>query len=176
MAKVIAFMGESRRERVLFEGELEDAQNFLRDNYPRIHIEPGMDYGEDGPPADAVVQDDDGARQFWNGRTLLDWRAPATASSPSNAVDSTNAQLADENARLRAQLAEAERRADRPQSDQSDASPVSGQLPSAGLPGESGESVPPDDVRAALDAHRQQGDGPAESVATASGEPASEGQ
>src|SRR5215469_15988459 len=44
-----------RHGRVLFRGNRADAEKFLADNFPRVHVEPGTDYGDDGPQPDATV-------------------------------------------------------------------------------------------------------------------------
>lgn len=74
--RVITFVGESRRERVVFEGLEDDARDFVVQQFPRLHIEPGTHYGDDGPPADAVIDTDD-QRKFFDGRNWQEWTAPA---------------------------------------------------------------------------------------------------
>jgi hypothetical protein len=41
--------------RVVFRGPQEAAEQYLADHYPRVHVEPGVDYGDDGPQPDAEV-------------------------------------------------------------------------------------------------------------------------
>jgi hypothetical protein len=52
--------------RVLFEGNEKDSREYVQNNYPRVHVEPGNVYGDDGPPAD-VHLDIDGDQEYWNG-------------------------------------------------------------------------------------------------------------
>lgn len=59
---------DGRRTR--FEGTEEDARAFVQANFPRIHSEPGANYGDDGPPAD-VVLDTGSGKEFWNGAEFL---------------------------------------------------------------------------------------------------------
>lgn len=44
-----------RQGRVLFRGTREDAEKFVQDNFPRVHVEPGVDYGDNGPAPDVEV-------------------------------------------------------------------------------------------------------------------------
>lgn len=41
--------------RVVFRGPKEAAEEYLANNFPRVHVEPGFDYGDDGPEPDATV-------------------------------------------------------------------------------------------------------------------------
>lgn len=41
--------------RKLFEGLEDDARFFVEDNFPRVHVEPGSDYGDQEPSTDAVL-------------------------------------------------------------------------------------------------------------------------
>lgn len=74
-ARVFAFIGESRRERTVFDGTEEDAKQYLEHNFPRPHIEPGEDYGDDGPPVDAVL-DVNGVRTKFDGKAWSEWTPP----------------------------------------------------------------------------------------------------
>lgn len=47
--------------RTLFRGTLEAAKEYVANNFPRRHAEPGNDYGDDGPAPDVVVHAPDGA-------------------------------------------------------------------------------------------------------------------
>lgn len=78
--RVVTFVGESRRERVVFEGLEDDAREFITQRFPRLHIEPGTHYGDDGPPADAVI-DTDGKREFYDGKNWLPWTPPAVGTT-----------------------------------------------------------------------------------------------
>jgi len=54
--------------RVLFQGNDEDAKEYVEKNFPRVHVEPGNVYGEEGPPADVYVTDDaNNHEEFRNG-------------------------------------------------------------------------------------------------------------
>lgn len=105
MARVINFVGEFRRERVVFDGTEADAQAYIAQHFPRLHVEPGMDYGDAGPIADAVLEYDDKSRKFWDGREMQDWEPPASASNPSNG-QRTPDERDDRIAELEAQLAQ----------------------------------------------------------------------
>lgn len=41
--------------RVVFRGPAEEAERYLAEHFPRVHVEPGFDYGDDGPAPDAEV-------------------------------------------------------------------------------------------------------------------------
>lgn len=59
------------RNRVLFDGTEEDAFLYVEQNFPHVHVEPGMPMpGE--PCADVVVTDDSGVRQALVGK---EWKA-----------------------------------------------------------------------------------------------------
>lgn len=99
-ARVITFVGEGRREKVIFDGLPEDAQQFIEHRFPRLHIEPGSDYGDSGPTADAIM-DIGGTRTFYNGKKWDDWTPPSmVAAGP----DDRDARIAE----LEAQLAQAQ--------------------------------------------------------------------
>jgi hypothetical protein len=66
MATVVAFVGESRRERTVFEGTEDDARTYIQMKFPRLHIEPGSFY--DALPAPDAVLDVNGARTFFDGQ------------------------------------------------------------------------------------------------------------
>lgn len=51
-------MGANRR--VLFSGIEEDARAYVVSNFPRVHIEPGSNYGSEGPPADVALRPPNG--------------------------------------------------------------------------------------------------------------------
>jgi hypothetical protein len=44
-----------RSGRVVFRGPKDEAERYLAEHFPRVHVEPGVDYGDDGPPLDAEV-------------------------------------------------------------------------------------------------------------------------
>lgn len=58
-------------KRTYFEGTEDDAYSFVENNFPRIHVEPGVNYGEDGPQPDAYVMTPDGKTSHWYDGT--DW-------------------------------------------------------------------------------------------------------
>lgn len=41
--------------RRLFSGTEDDARDFIENNFPRVHAEPGQLYGDDGPQPDVVL-------------------------------------------------------------------------------------------------------------------------
>ena len=45
----------ARNDHVVFRGPREAAEEYLANNFPRVHVEPGVDYGDDGPKPDAYV-------------------------------------------------------------------------------------------------------------------------
>lgn len=57
--------------RTLFRGTEDDAYAFVERNFPRVHVEPGTDYGDDGPSPDVFVNSGDGKKQF--GYDGTDW-------------------------------------------------------------------------------------------------------
>lgn len=48
--------------RVLFEGTEDDAKVYVENNFPRVHVEPGSNYGEAGPPPDVFLEDDNNGK------------------------------------------------------------------------------------------------------------------
>jgi hypothetical protein len=91
-ARVITFVGESRREKVIFDGLPEDAQQYIEQRFPRLHIEPGSDYGDSGPTADAVM-DIDGKRTFFDGKQWGDWTPPTMVAAGPDDRDTRIAEL-----------------------------------------------------------------------------------
>jgi hypothetical protein len=66
MAKVVS--NTAGRVRVIFEGLVEDAEKFVRDNFPRHHVEPGSRDSDTVAPADvSVIDDDDNETSLHNG-------------------------------------------------------------------------------------------------------------
>lgn len=51
-------------DRRLFSGTEDDAYAFVEQNFPRVHIEPNTDYGDDGPQPDVFVNSGDGKKSF----------------------------------------------------------------------------------------------------------------
>lgn len=49
---------DTNKRHVLFSGMEEDARTFIENNYPRIHAEPQVHYGDDGPAPDVVMVPD----------------------------------------------------------------------------------------------------------------------
>ncbi len=43
--------------RTLLRGGEKDARSFVVNNFPRVHAEPFMDYGDEGPEPDVYVQE-----------------------------------------------------------------------------------------------------------------------
>lgn len=58
--------------RRVFEGTEADAEEHIRNHYPRVHIEPGTDY-PDGPVPDVVLQSPNGTYRGWNGSDWSEW-------------------------------------------------------------------------------------------------------
>lgn len=76
---VVSNTSEGVNSRLLFAGTQEDAAQYIVDHFPRVHVEPGSLYGEDGPPADAALiapggslRDNKGVA-YWNGAKWSDW-------------------------------------------------------------------------------------------------------
>lgn len=44
-----------RNGRVVFRGPQEAAEQYLAEHFPRVHVEPGFDYGDEGPQPDATI-------------------------------------------------------------------------------------------------------------------------
>jgi hypothetical protein len=49
-------------KRTLFEGQEDDAYEYVENNFPHVHAEPGQTYGPDGPEPDVYVHGPDGER------------------------------------------------------------------------------------------------------------------
>lgn len=64
--------------KVLFEGTEADARAFVQQKFPRVHVEPGSLYGEDGPKSDVAVVSPGGSVRnqkgvaTWNGDAWSD--------------------------------------------------------------------------------------------------------
>lgn len=56
MADTVKVISNRTRNRVLFEGTRADAEQYVRDNFPRNHVEPG-NRNDDEPSADVSIQD-----------------------------------------------------------------------------------------------------------------------
>ena len=44
-----------RSGRVVFRGPQDDAEEYITNHFPRVHVEPGVDYGDEGPQPDATL-------------------------------------------------------------------------------------------------------------------------
>lgn len=97
-AQVVTFIGESRRERVVFDGNEEDARTYLEQHFPRLHVEPGS---PDEPAPDAVLVSETGTRSFYDGREWADYEPPNASNTRTPQRDDRD----DEIDRLRAELA-----------------------------------------------------------------------
>lgn len=70
-------------KRTYFEGTAEDAETFIVNNFPRIHVEPGVNYGEDGPEPDAYIAHADGSSSWFDG---ADWYSDAEDDTSADAA------------------------------------------------------------------------------------------
>lgn len=59
-------------ERKVFSGLVEDAEEFIKNNFPRIHVQPGRDYDDAGPKADVHLIAPDGSRRQFDGKNFTD--------------------------------------------------------------------------------------------------------
>lgn len=98
-SQVVTFVGESRRERVIFDGLRDDAVTFLVQHFPRLHVEPGS---PDAPMPDAILQDENGARTFYDGRDWAEYRPVESSSSRTPQPDDRDEEIA----RLRERVAQ----------------------------------------------------------------------
>ena len=64
MAKVLTRDNRGNFGRLAFDGTESDARQYIINNFPRLHIEPGMNVE---PEADAVLSVDGADDDFWNG-------------------------------------------------------------------------------------------------------------
>lgn len=51
--------------RTHFRGTETDAQQYVQRNFPHVHVEPGTDYGDEGPQPDVFVRDPKGNLSGW---------------------------------------------------------------------------------------------------------------
>jgi hypothetical protein len=58
--------------RVYFEGPEKEARKHVENNYPRVHVEPGSVYGDEGPPPDVHLASSSGSKEYWNGEEWSD--------------------------------------------------------------------------------------------------------
>jgi hypothetical protein len=104
--------------RTLFRGDEDSARDYIENNFPRVHSEPGTDYGDEGPTPDAVLKAPDGTIEHFNGAewvlpndstddpdtnatpklgdNLAAWRAYAAAQGDEDADSKTKKQLVGE--------------------------------------------------------------------------------
>lgn len=73
------------RHRVLFRGALEDAKVFVEQHFPRVHLEPNTDYGDEGPKADVVVEHDGNVHTFKDSKWADKNSEPVTLDAPASA-------------------------------------------------------------------------------------------
>lgn len=60
--------------RTVFRGTEDDAYAFVEANFPRVHVEPGTDYGDDGPEPDVYVNSGDGKKAYgFNGDEWVEY-------------------------------------------------------------------------------------------------------
>lgn len=59
--------GEGRDQRTLFVGDETNARNFVETQFPRVHAEPGNDYGPNGPTPDVSIIAPDSAVHTYHG-------------------------------------------------------------------------------------------------------------
>lgn len=84
MAKVLTRApGSEKHRRLVFEGTEKDARKYIENNYPRVHVEPGIPSDEFLP--DAVFQDDSGNIEHYHGPEA-GWINPAGDHSAPDAV------------------------------------------------------------------------------------------
>lgn len=58
------------RSRTLFRGSEKTARAYVVNHHPYLHVNPGDDWGIEGPMPDVVLVGPDGLEEFWNGE---DW-------------------------------------------------------------------------------------------------------
>lgn len=85
-----AVMTTDSPSRTLFRGSEESARNYILNHHPRLHVNPGDDWGQDGPMPDAVFTHPDGSEEYWNGERWI-----ADADLPSEPVEKADAPEAD---------------------------------------------------------------------------------
>lgn len=62
-----AAMTTDSPSRTLFRGSEETVRAYILNHHPRLHVNPGDDWGPDGPMPDVVFTHPDGSEEFWNG-------------------------------------------------------------------------------------------------------------
>lgn len=60
--------------RTLFRGTEDDARQYVQDHFPHVHVEPGTDYGDDGPQPDVFVKDPKGNLSGLVGKDWVDYQ------------------------------------------------------------------------------------------------------
>lgn len=65
--------------RTLFRGPESKARIFVKDHFPWLHVNPGDDWGVQGPMPEVVLTHPDGAEEYWNGE---DWVTETPDSEP----------------------------------------------------------------------------------------------
>ena len=67
--------------RVAFRGSEKTARAYVENNHPRLHVNPGDDWGQDGPMPDVVLVTPDG-EEYWNGEEWIKEADSPWASEP----------------------------------------------------------------------------------------------
>lgn len=78
------------RPRTLFRGTEEQVRAFIKNHHPWLHVNPGDDWGTQGPMPDAVLQHPDDTEEYWNGEKWV-----TEESIPSEPVEKAPAVEAD---------------------------------------------------------------------------------
>lgn len=54
-----------------FRGTEDDARKHVVANYPRLHVQPGTEWGQEGPMPEVVLLSHDGKEEYWNGEKWI---------------------------------------------------------------------------------------------------------
>lgn len=82
--KVVRKVGDQFR--TLFEGTEADVRAHVENNFPRAHVEPNNNYGDEGPKPDVLVKAPDGGEHSFNGE-WKDHNAADAADVPTEPVE-----------------------------------------------------------------------------------------
>jgi hypothetical protein len=82
-AKVVT--GDGRQ--ILFDGSVDECRTYVEQNFPRTHVQPGGNYGDEGPQPDVYV-DNGGAKSTYTGGEWSDQQSDQSQTDTSSASSS----------------------------------------------------------------------------------------
>lgn len=78
--RVVSYDGR----KTFFEGTEEDARAYVENNFPRVHIEPGVNYGDEGPLPDVKLTGPGNVEATFKGKNWSDTEPTPAPESEQN--------------------------------------------------------------------------------------------